>query len=289
MSSLYHVLCALVITGTLYSGSAVDTLDNHAKSKQEFLDSNQYKTNGVLRYEKIFGPGFISTGGLETTEEFVGMLDLQVGDHVLDVGCGIGGSASYMVKNYHARVTGVDLSSNMIHLAQTRCADVTSELDFQLLDITKATFPENTFDVIYSRDTLLHIPEKAELFKKFLTWLKPGGKLMITDYCRGSDSLSEDFVQYVAQRGYSLVTREEYGSLCSGAGFAQVNAEDRSGQFLNILKKELSHAKAIKEDFIAEFSLKDYTDIVDGWTSKIVRVENGDHVWMLLHASKPLV
>lgn len=35
---------------------------------QQFLDQNQYSNNSILRYEKIFGRGFVSTGGLETTE-----------------------------------------------------------------------------------------------------------------------------------------------------------------------------------------------------------------------------
>lgn len=35
---------------------------------QQFLDENQYTRNSILRYEKIFGRHFISTGGLETTE-----------------------------------------------------------------------------------------------------------------------------------------------------------------------------------------------------------------------------
>jgi hypothetical protein len=35
---------------------------------QKFLDENQYTKKGILRYEKIFGSGFVSTGGIETTE-----------------------------------------------------------------------------------------------------------------------------------------------------------------------------------------------------------------------------
>ena len=37
-------------------------------SFQEFLDSKQYSEEGVLKYEKIFGEGFISTGGIESTK-----------------------------------------------------------------------------------------------------------------------------------------------------------------------------------------------------------------------------
>ena len=49
-----------------------------------------------FRYEKIFGEDFVSTGGITTTSEFVAKLNLKKGDYVLDVGCGIGGSAFLM-------------------------------------------------------------------------------------------------------------------------------------------------------------------------------------------------
>ena len=39
-----------------------------SEQMQKFLDENQYTVNGILRYEKIFGEGFVSTGGIETTE-----------------------------------------------------------------------------------------------------------------------------------------------------------------------------------------------------------------------------
>jgi phosphoethanolamine N-methyltransferase len=62
---------------------------------------NQYTRNGILRYERIFGRGFVSTGGLTTTKEYVAMMNLQPGMRVLDVGCGIGGGDIYMVNTCH--------------------------------------------------------------------------------------------------------------------------------------------------------------------------------------------
>lgn len=61
------------------------------KSLQEFMDHKQYSRNGVIRYEKIFGDGFVSTGGIDTTTKFLAELNLKPGMKVLDVGCGIGG------------------------------------------------------------------------------------------------------------------------------------------------------------------------------------------------------
>lgn len=48
------------------------------------------------RYEKIYGPGFVSTGGKETTESFLDQLGLKASQRVLDAGCGIGGATFLM-------------------------------------------------------------------------------------------------------------------------------------------------------------------------------------------------
>ena len=47
---------------------------------------------------QVFGKGFVSTGGLSTTKEFVGLLSLKPDEYVLDVGTGIGGGPVYMAK-----------------------------------------------------------------------------------------------------------------------------------------------------------------------------------------------
>jgi phosphoethanolamine N-methyltransferase len=46
-------------------------------SFQDFLDQQQYSKGGVLRYEKIFGPGFVSTGGLDTTKVCLLMIEIK--------------------------------------------------------------------------------------------------------------------------------------------------------------------------------------------------------------------
>ena len=84
---------------------------------QKFLDSNQYSLNSILRYEKIFGTTYVSTGGQETTTKFCKRLGLSADQRVLDVGCGIGGSAFHMARTFGATVYGVDLSTNMIQIA----------------------------------------------------------------------------------------------------------------------------------------------------------------------------
>ncbi|XP_064611284.1 uncharacterized protein LOC135475355 [Liolophura sinensis] len=255
---------------------------------QEFLDSQQYSRNSILRYEKIFGRTFVSTGGLETTEEFVDMLNLKENERVLDVGCGIGGSAFYMEKKFGCYVVAIDLSSNMISLGLERAREVGSKkVQFEVADATKRDYAPEEFDVIYSRDTILHIEDKLSLFKKFYSLLKPGGRLMISDYCCGEKEHTAAFKEYVKQRGYFLISPAQYGKELETAGFVNVRAEDRSEQFIDVLKRELVKFEKMKDEFISEFSVEDYNYIENGWREKIERVTAQDQKWGLFYAEKP--
>lgn len=93
----------------------------------------------------------------ETTKEFVGKLDLKPGQKVLDVGCGIGGGDFYMADNFDVHVVGIDLSINMVSFALERAIGRSCTVEFEVADCTKKVYPDNSFDVIYSRDTILHI------------------------------------------------------------------------------------------------------------------------------------
>lgn len=256
------------------------------KGFQKFLDNVQYKCNGILRYERIFGQGYVSTGGFETTKEFVAKLDLKPGQKVLDVGCGIGGGDFYMAEKFDVDVVGIDLSVNMISFALERAIGLKCSVEFEVADCTKKTYPDNSFDVIYSRDTILHIQDKPALFRTFYKWLKPGGKVLISDYCKGPGTPSETFAEYIKQRGYDLHDVEAYGQMLKDAGFSKVTAEDRTEQFLKVLQKELDTIEKERNEFIQDFSEEDYNDIVGGWKSKLIRSSSGEQRWGLFIAYK---
>ncbi|PIK59019.1 hypothetical protein BSL78_04046 [Apostichopus japonicus] len=204
---------------------------------QQFLDNKQYSKRGILRYEKIFGAGYVSTGGPQTTED------------------------------YKVDVLGVDLSGNMIEMAWERSQDeINLPVQFEVADITKREYPLESFDVVYSRDTILHIADKLTLFKRFLTWLKPGGKLLISDYCCGEPPHSEEFKAYVKQRGYTLYTPKEYGKLIEEAGFIKVKAEDRSQQFINVLNGEKNKINSNKQEFLKDFTDEDFKYLEEAGT-----------------------
>ncbi|XP_067121684.1 uncharacterized protein [Centruroides vittatus] len=270
------------------SGEQLSSATSH-DNFQHFLDQQQYSRRGVRRYEWIYGETYLSTGGLETTKEFVQLLKLKPGNKVLDVGSGLGGHDFYMAKTFGVTIHGVDLSVNMMSLALEHLAkrpELESKIHFEICDITQAEFEPNTFDAIYSRDTLLHIENKYELFQKFLKWLKPGGRILFSDYSRGNKEHTEEFKEYIKQRGYHLLTLEEYEKLLNDVGFINVNCKDGTEEFLQALKNELKKLHSEKENFLLEFTEEDFTYLNDGWNAKILRAQNKDQTWVLCYGEK---
>ncbi len=171
----------------------VDQINGNIKKENcssDFLNDGQYQSNGILRYEKVFGHTFVSTGGLETTkvltmidinysidnyklnflQEFTSGLKLKPGMKVLDIGCGTGGSAFYLARTFGVEVLGLDLSQNMLDIANKHLAGMEKKVQdlvtFRYLDATLAAFPKGTFDLLYSRDAIMHIAEKEQLYSK---------------------------------------------------------------------------------------------------------------------------
>jgi len=257
---------------------------------QAFLDECQYTRDGIKRYEWIFGETFLSSGGLDTTQEIVATLGIKAGDRILDIGCGIGGHDFYMAEHYDVEVHAVDLSTNMMAIALEHFHNrphLKNKIRFEICDITGADFEENSFEIVYSRDTLLHIADKEQLFKKIFKWLSPGGKVVFTDYGQSNQTHGQEFLSYVAQRKYHLFTIEDYQNLLKSCGFTAVKAENTTDKWKTVLLNELNRLKTQREDFLKRFSEEDFGYLKKGWEAKLSRVDEGDQIWIYGYAQKP--
>lgn len=258
---------------------------------QKFLDDVQYSKSGLRRYEWIFGETFLSTGGIETTKKVFSYVFIKDGSHILDIGSGIGGHSFLMAELFKATVHGIDLSQNMMEIArkylETR-PHLKDRVTFEIKDCTNCEFPDNSFDLIYSRDTLLHIEPKVKLFKNIHKWLKPGGFVLFTDYVRGEDSTkySDEFKSYLKQRSYHMSTLSDYRSILVQSEFNDINVKDWSVEFKQALEMELKKLRDNKQKFIEMFSQEDFNYLESGWLSKIERVGRNNQGWVLGFAKK---
>ena len=248
---------------------------------QDFLDSSQYLEKSILQYERVYGEDFVSPGGEQMAREMVARLELAPGARVLDVGCGLGGSAFVMAREFGLQVDGIDLSKNMLALAnQKLSANGLSDLvELKWGDCLELAADE-VYDAVYSRDVFLHIDNKQRLFSVLQGTLRGGGKLLFTDYCCGPKPWSDEFSNYVEDRGYNLHTIEDYTDLVASAGFEQASGVDISARFIDILQSDLERIEHLEMVQTARAELQ------HSWQQKLARSRAGFHRWGLFTAVK---
>jgi len=248
---------------------------------QDFLDTSQYLEASILQYESVYGEDFVSPGGREMATELIDRMTLTPGSRVLDVGCGLGGSAFVMAREFDLLVDGIDLSRNMLALAGKKLSanGLAGSVNLQWGDCLELG-SRDAYAAVYSRDVFLHINDKARLFSVLNSTLQPGGILLFTDYCCGPQPWSEDFGGYVESRGYRLHSVDEYTGLIAGAGFEQVTGEDITARFIEILRMDLARIKDLPLDQPARLKLQ------QGWQQKLARAQAGHQRWGLFTARK---
>lgn len=105
--------------------------------------------------------------------------------NVLDVGCGTGRWAELVLNAWPtAKVTGLDLSQEMLRKAEPRAAIYPDRLDLVHGDAQGLPFDDATFDLVTCSHSFHHYPDQRGVVAEMARVLKPGGRVMIVDGCR---------------------------------------------------------------------------------------------------------
>ncbi|URR36822.1 methyltransferase domain-containing protein [Thermosynechococcus sp. HN-54] len=105
---------------------------------------------------------------------------------VLDVGCGIGGSARMLARDYGFQVTGITISPEQVRRAR-ELTPPDLNVQFQVDDALALSLPDASFDVVWSIEAGPHMPDKQQFAKELLRVLKPGGILVVADWNQRDD------------------------------------------------------------------------------------------------------
>lgn len=97
--------------------------------------------------------------------------------HVLDAGCGIGGSAIWLAKNVGCRVTGITVSVQQVRHARRHAQrhGVAERVDFQVADFCRTPFPDASFDVVWAIESSCYAVDKRDFFREAYRLLRKGG------------------------------------------------------------------------------------------------------------------
>ena len=123
------------------------------------------------------------TRGKESTIEIANLAQLQSHHHVLDVGCGLGGSARYIANEFGCSVMGVDLTDEYIDVANqlTEFVNLSDKVSFKQASALELPFSSDSFDVVWTEHTQMNISDKEKFYGELSRVLKPKGRLVFHD------------------------------------------------------------------------------------------------------------
>ncbi|MBE9098785.1 methyltransferase domain-containing protein [Vacuolonema iberomarrocanum] len=206
----------------------------------------QYPDHFVDRLEILWGEGFLSPGGPDEVRAIINGIDLA-GKTVLDIGCGTGGVDFILAGELEAEhVVAIDIESAPLERARDRLESLhghlADKIDFKLVSPGPLSWPDAKFDVVFSKDAMIHVPDKAAMYGEVLRVLKPGGVFAASDWLAGANTDSSPEWQRFRELGhleFTMVTAAEAETMLRGIGFVNVSSTDRNAWYSDVTKQEI--------------------------------------------------
>jgi SAM-dependent methyltransferase len=163
----------------------------------------------------------------------------------LDFGCGTGGIACHLVAACGAgRVTGIDVEAPVLAHARERARrrGLSARTIFVAVEPGPLPFADASFDLVFSKDAMIHVPDKEALFADLCRVLKPGGRLAASDWLSRDDGPpSPAMAAYVEQEGLSfgMASPSRTAAAMTAAGFVEIAVTDRNPWYRDLARAEL--------------------------------------------------
>ena len=246
-------------------------------------DEGHYGPKQLNLLKVVWGEGFLSPGGTVEIDEIMKGIDAS-GNTVLDIGCGCGGGAIHLIKNHGAKsVVGIDIESLVIQRANKLAVkyNLSNLAHFRCVKPGPLDIPDESVDLVFSKEVFLHISNNDGLMKDIYRILKPRGLVVVSDWMRIDDNPpSKQMQEYIAAEGLDMYmcSLKSYEQALKKAGFIEIAIKDRNVWYLDKAKKELAAIEGPLTQLIIDvIGPEETTGAINIWKKLIKVLERGEH------------
>ncbi|NKX43921.1 methyltransferase domain-containing protein [Roseicyclus persicicus] len=255
--------------------------------------TDHYPAELIALLEAIWGEGFLSPGGPAEVARVLEGHDIA-GLSVLDIGCGAGGIDLCLVRDHGAgHVTGIDVEDGVLERARTLVAAAGLDRRIGLVRVWPGPlpFPPGCFDVVFSKDSIVHIPDKAALMAEVARVLKPGGRFLASDWLIGHDGPpSPEMRAYMDAEAldFGMASPARYRAAAEAAGLVEVETVDRNPWYREVAEAELARMRGPWRAEVAARLGEEFVDRnIEIWDRMLVVLRSGEHRPTFIRARKP--
>jgi SAM-dependent methyltransferase len=186
--------------------------------RPEFIARLSSRPQGILG--RLLGHVMVmETASLNN--EALQLLGLQASDHLLEVGFCHGRTIRLAAAEVpRGFVAGVDVSEDMVRMAQRRCVDLVGKglVELTVGDSRRLPYSDNSFDKVLCVHTIYFWKKPLKDLGEIFRVLKPGGRLVLGFRAKSETGATGDFPESV----YAFYSTYEISTLLESAGFEKI-------------------------------------------------------------------
>ena len=178
-------------------------------------------------------------GGRRASVHFLDQLAVTGSQTILDIGCGLGGSARFAAKQYGAQITGIDLTAEYVETGQVLCdwVGLSDRIKLHHGSALSLPFTDASFDGAFMMHVGMNIQDKTALFSEIARVLKTGAKFGIYDIMQTNGEGLVYLVPWATTSETSwLAEPKDYRQALENSGFQVTAQNDRHGFAMDFFK-----------------------------------------------------
>ncbi len=178
-------------------------------------------------------------GGRIASAHFLDLLDIKPSQTILDVGCGLGGSARFAAKAYGAKLVGLDLTPEYVETGRVLCdwVGLSDRIELHQGSALALPFEAACFDAAFMMHVGMNIHDKLALIAEVSRVLKPRAKFGIYDIMKTNEEELVYPVPWATTSETSWLARpEDYRAALEGTGFIVAEENNRRAFAMEFFK-----------------------------------------------------
>ena len=243
--------------------------------------------------EAMWGKGYLSPGGCEEVALLLDNIDVA-GKFVVDLGSGAGGITVSLVCDYGAaKVIGFDVETLICDRAQLLVTESGLQgcIEIRLVEPGPLPLADACQDIVFSKDSIMYIPDKETLTQEIFRVLRPNGWIVASDWLIAHDDApSPRMANYLLKRetSASLASPRRYRQALEDAGFIDVTFRNRNRWYLGCARKELARLLGSERPkFEAIIGSESMQEMIDTWEAGVAVLASGELCPHHLRGRKP--